>query len=304
MGQFDQTGRQMAKLDGAAFLSWALSCCDAPPALAFLAWDDTRRLVIPGEGDLVNDCVMQIRVEATPDVPAWLITEIEDEADRGIFSRVGRYELALLDEVAPRRSREVAILSLVLNLSGRQKEDAYEQAFGRYGMRIGPLIVDVAAQGAAATLERIERGELGLTVLPFCALMTGGDAPDFIRRWMLAVMRESDEGRRLLYRDWALVMAELTRWQPNWQRALEGWMERKSVTIEGWKREGRDEGRLIEKRADILRVAQARLNQPVPDSIRDAVEGSNDLGVLDEWLTAAALSDTVAELRRRMQFKD
>ena len=44
-----------------------------------------------------------------------------------------------------------------------------------------------AAQDALATLEGIERGERGLTVLPFLALMKGSGKPAFIKRWKRAV---------------------------------------------------------------------------------------------------------------------
>jgi hypothetical protein len=47
-GQFDQTARPLAKMDG-AFFGWALSFCQPRPRLTFLGWDDTRRLVCPGE---------------------------------------------------------------------------------------------------------------------------------------------------------------------------------------------------------------------------------------------------------------
>ena len=44
MGQFDQTARPLAKMDGGAFFGWSFSCCEPPPRLTYLGWDDTRRL--------------------------------------------------------------------------------------------------------------------------------------------------------------------------------------------------------------------------------------------------------------------
>jgi hypothetical protein len=255
-----------------------------------------------GETDLVNDMVAKIRDAARPRLPCWLITEVEDEPEPGIFVRMGKYEMALLDEVNPKKGADaVGILSLVVNLTGRQREAAHEQRRGRYGTRIAPLVVDVSRQDASATLERIERGELGLTILPFCALMKGGGSPAFIKRWKSVVEKEKDEARRLLYRDWVLVMAELTKRQVNWQKALEGWMERKSMIIDGWIGEGVDKGRLQEKRAAVLRVMGRRLRQDVPEPIRLAVEGTNDLATLDKWLDAAADADNLADLRRGMK---
>ncbi|MBY0229038.1 MAG: hypothetical protein K2W96_07155 [Gemmataceae bacterium] len=95
MGQFDQTARQAAKLDPAAFHGWALSRCVPSPGLAFVRWDDTRRLVAPGEPDRENDLVSEVRDEARPKRPAWLITEIEDAPEPGICWRTGIYEALL-----------------------------------------------------------------------------------------------------------------------------------------------------------------------------------------------------------------
>ncbi|MBY0227918.1 MAG: hypothetical protein K2W96_01425 [Gemmataceae bacterium] len=299
MGQFDQTGRQMAKLDGAQFLAWALSCCEAPPALSYFEWEDTRRLVVPGEPDLVNDAVMKVEAGAHDGLDCWLITEIEDEAEQGIFIRVGKYEMALLAEVSANLSVPVGVLSLVVNLTGRQEEPELASPFGGWGTRIKPLVVDVAEQDAVKTLERIERGELGLTVLPFCALMRGAGEPAFIERWKLAVMQEPDEVRRRLYRDWAMVMVELTRWQIHWQQATEGWMERKSMLIEGWLGEGREQGAVVKARSFLLK-ALGRLQNPVPAPLRDAVEGSNDVGKLEQWFDAALAATDLADFRSRM----
>ncbi|MBY0228661.1 MAG: hypothetical protein K2W96_05210 [Gemmataceae bacterium] len=300
MGQFDQTGRQMAKLEGKEFPPWALSCCDDPPSLSFLRWDDTRRLADAGEPDRVNDVVAEVGDGSRPALPCWLVVEIEDEAEDRTFLRTGQYELALIRELAPTKPRSVGVLSLILNLSGRQGKAEYQQSFGGYGMRLGPLVVDVSAQDASATLARIEKSELGLTVLPFCALMGGAGDPAFIEGWKSAVMRERDEGRRLQYRDWALVMTELTGWQPGWKKATEGWMERESVMIEGWKSEGREEGELLTMRRALCDALQTRLRVAVPEALRHAIEGSNDLKKLHEWFLAALVASDLADFRTRM----
>ncbi|WP_309643202.1 hypothetical protein, partial [Phenylobacterium sp.] len=81
-----------------------------------------------------------------------------------------------------------------------------------FGTGVRPLVVDAAAQDALKTLKRIERDDLGLTIMPFCALMRGAGTLAFIRRWMRAVEREPDESRRLNYRDWSLILADLAGW--------------------------------------------------------------------------------------------
>ncbi len=119
MGQFDQTARPLAKLNGAAFFAWAFSCCAPVPRLTFRHWDDARRLVCPGEPDRTNDLVALFHDENNPRRPAWLVAEIEAEPEAGIFYRMGQYEFLLGKEVNPTCDPDgPAVGSLVLNLSG------------------------------------------------------------------------------------------------------------------------------------------------------------------------------------------
>jgi hypothetical protein len=302
MGQFDQTARPLAKKDGASFFGWALSCVKPTPRWTFGSWDDTRRLVCPGEPDRTNDLVALLRDEDRPSRPLWLITEIEDEPEPGIFYRTAQYEVLLGKEVNPTCSPDgPAVVSLVLNLSGVQRPARLDWTWGEFGTRLAPLIVNVAEEDAGATLERIERGELGLTVLPFLALMIGGGTPEFIERWKTAVEREPEPSGRIAIRDSALILSELTPRQVNWLRGTEGWMARESTLIKGWLNEGREDGKLIKARADLLKTIQLRLQDPVPEPIRLAIEGTNDLATLDLWFETALTTRSLAKLRRVMK---
>src|SRR5690242_5762855 len=109
-------------MGGSAFFAWALSCCEPPPRLTFLKWDDTRRLVVPGEPDRTNDLVALFRDEGRPGRPTWLVSEIEEEPERAVLYRTGRYEILLGQEVNPACDPDgPAVGSLVLNLTGTQK---------------------------------------------------------------------------------------------------------------------------------------------------------------------------------------
>lgn len=302
VGQFDQTARPLCKLDGGSFVAWALACCAPRPPLTFDGWDDTRRLVRPGEPDRTNDLVALVRDEARPGGQAWLIAEIEEEAEPGVFYRMGDYELRLGREVNPTCDPDgPAVASLVVNLTGAQPAARLEWAWGGHGTRIAPFVVDVAAQDAVATLERIERGEVGLTVLPFLALMKGGGTPEFVGRWKRAVEAEPDEGRRLMYRDAALTFVDLKPWSVNWLRGTEGWMERTSKYIESWERRGEERAEVRLRRAFLLEVIGTKVQGPVPETIRLAVEGTNDPAILASWVTSALAANTLVEIRRAMK---
>jgi hypothetical protein len=77
-------------------------------------------------------------------------------------------------------------------------------------------------------------------------------------------------------------------------------MERKSKIIEGWKKEGAEEGALKTKREDLLRFISARWKEPTPEVLRRAIDGTTDITVLDQWIDAAATARTLAALRREM----
>ncbi len=303
MGQFDQTARPLAKMDGSAFFAWAFGCCDPPPRLTFVAWDDTRRLVSPGEPDRTNDLVALLRDEDHPTRQTWFVVEIQDEPERGIVYRSGQYELLLAKEVNPACHPDgPAVGSLVLNLTGTQNPARLEWAWGPFGTRLAPFIVDVASQDAGVTLTRIENGEVGLTILPFLALMQDGGTRDFIERWKLVVECEAFESRRVELKEAAIVFAELTRYQADWIRATEGWMARESTYIKGWERVGEERGELRTMRANLLKVVQ-HLENPVPESIRLAIEGTNDMATLERWFDAAIQVETIADLRQRMNLE-
>src|ERR1700722_12873768 len=113
--------------------------------------------------------------------------------------------------------------------------------------------------------------------------MAGGGQPAVIEEWKRLVLMEPSQDKRAMYRWLALVFAELTREQVNWQQALEGWEMLESKVIGGWKREGKLEGIVEKARAVLLDVVRVQLQDPVPETIRLAVEGTNSPEILDRW---------------------
>jgi hypothetical protein len=99
-----------------------------------------------------------------------------------------------------------------------------------------------------------------------------------------------------------MTFAELTRELVNWQ-VLEGWHVLESQFVNSWRREGEIRGVLLTSRANLLKVVRLRLKDPVPESIRLAVEGTNDPEVLDRWLEAALTATSLAKFRAAMRKK-
>jgi hypothetical protein len=75
---------------------------------------------------------------------------------------------------------------------------------------------------------------------------------------------------------------------------------KESQVIKGWMDEGKVIGLVEARRADLLEVIRVQLQDPVPESVRVAVEGTNDPGTLERWFKAALTANTLAEFRAAM----
>jgi hypothetical protein len=307
MGQFDQTARSVAKMNGAAFFGWTLGRYGSPAPLVFERWDDTRRLVCPGEPDRTNDLVALLHVPDHPERQVWMVVEVEVEPERGIFYRLGQYEFLLGKEVAPLADpdSEPQVGSVLLNLTGRQKPECLQWDLPGlpFGSRVAPVLMDLAWEDASATLAAIEANLLAPPVLPWLALMRGGGDPGLIGNWKRLVEKEVDPADWAFYRDAALVFAELTKEQVNWLRGLEDWKMRESQYIKKFEQRGKEEGVLVRAREDLLDVIGGKFKVPVPEPMRLAIEGTTDPDVLKRWLLAAVEANSLGELRSAMKFE-
>jgi hypothetical protein len=86
----------------------------------------------------------------------------------------------------------------------------------------------------------------------------------------------------------------------NGQQGLEGQEMLESQVINGWMERGRIQGMVNAGRANLLKVLRAYLPEPVPESVRLAIEGTNDPDTLDRWLDAALEVQNWAEFRAAM----
>ena len=68
-------------------------------------------------------------------------------------------------------------------------------------------------------------------------------------------------------------------------------------------REGAEIAELRTKREDLLKAVRLRLANPVPETIRLAVEGTNDLSRLELCYDTALTAKTVSELRKEMKLE-
>ena len=305
MGMFDQNGRQASKLDGTGFWEWVIRSFTEQMPAVFDHWDDTRRTSWPGGPDRTDDVVAVLRRTDQANGRIVMIVELETEPERFIFQRLGIYELMLSMEAAANAAagEEPAVGSVLIHLTGQRRETRLQllPSCTTKGTTVEPIIVDLCKEDAALTLADIDAGTTALCILPWIPLMKGGGNPALIAEWKRVTMKEPSAERRSMYRDLALVFAELIKEQVNWLQGLEGWEMKVSQTILGWKREGKHEGVIEARRADLLETVRVRLQDPVPEPIRLAIEGTNDPDTLTRWFRAALTVQTLDELRKGMR---
>jgi hypothetical protein len=68
-----------------------------------------------------------------------------------------------------------------------------------------------------------------------------------------------------------------------------------SVSIKRWEKVGEDRATLQTRREVLLEAVTLRLEDPVPEPIRLAIEGTNDLATLLRWHRAALTVGTIAD---------
>jgi hypothetical protein len=297
MATFDETARQACKVDGPSLTSWLERFAEEPMAADFVSWDDTRRTSWPGGPERTDDvvCVLRRRADGRP---AHLVVEVVTEPRADDRARLGVYELLLAIEVRAVLEEGPPVYGAILHLTGASRGGplVLTRSPSSPGVLVKPTEVWLAELSAEDTLALIEAGELPLCVLPWVVLMRGGGQPQATERWKHLAGREPDLERRAAYRYFALVFAELIPELVNWQRALEGWEVRESQYTKSFEARGE----VKRARADVLRVLQSRLGTPAPEPVRLAVEGTNDLGVLDRWFDAALVAASWEDFQAAM----
>jgi hypothetical protein len=286
MATFDEVGRQACKVEGPGFVPWVGRFAAESMAADFGTWDDTRRTSWPGGPERTDDvvCVLRRRADGTP---AHLIVGVATEPRADDLARLGVYELLLAIEVRAVREDGPPVYGAIIHLTGTSKDGPLllTKSASHPGVLVKPIEIWLADQSATETLDLIESGELASCVLPWVVLMRGGE-PANIDRWKRLVEREAAAEKRVLYRSFALTFAELIPELVTWQRHLEGWEVRESQYLKSFEDKGRHEGEVKRSRADLLTGLGLKLGGTVPEPIRLAIEGTNDLDTLDRWFRA------------------
>jgi hypothetical protein len=163
---------------------------------------------------------------------------------------------------------------------------------GGFGTRHAPLIWNVGADDAPATLEAVAGGE-PWGMLFWVPLMNAGQDGAVIARWKEVVAQVTPDRRmRGNLAGIALVFAELAGRRMEWGRGLEGFEMTESQVVNEWISRGKAEGKLEERRENLLRLLSKRFPGAASEAVIRLVNEQESLELLSHWFDAAVEAET------------
>jgi hypothetical protein len=212
---YDQSARYAVRLNGVDFLKFI---CRSNAALSFERWFDTRNAAFAESKQRVADLIGSFRDDSHGGIPWCWIFEFKSQIDSLAFEQIQGY---LTENIYlrpdPERGSRFEFGLLIVNLTGEQDQIASRPFLDSPFHSVSrPWPINLASFDAQELFDRIDRGELGFTVLPFAVLMKRGDEAETITRWLSYVVREPNPRRRADYYAIALQFAQLTRRRDLW----------------------------------------------------------------------------------------
>jgi hypothetical protein len=291
MNDYDKAGRYLVKREPTGFLRWLF----ANPRVDFRAWIDARRVALPKQSDLTNDLVA---VVGDGDTVEAVCLELEAEARADALTRLLGYLIRLWSEPGGRDSVAVSCVSgVIVDLTGRspaKKLELRSEIVSGCKLELTLLRRHLTDEDAAATVASVAAGQTSPWVLGWLPLMRGGCESAIIAQWVEAAERhlaaERDRGDLGML---TLVLADLARCRPAWDRGLRRWNMktvpfldeiRAEVREEGreeGRAEGREQGRAEGMRATLLRQGRAKFGKPPAKKQQKALEAMANLTRLE-----------------------
>lgn len=316
MNPFDQAARYAAKqLDAEGFLRWLLP--EIFTAWRWHGWLDTQSIAFPGEPERRSDTVAVFERQAADAPPSALVVEFQSRPLGPILERLAEYALRVRREKSqqtePRVSYSVA--AVVVNLTGPAQADEWTMSppdFADLGLHFRVGVRTLREEDGLQLLTDIERGRVTRGMLPWVALMHGGDDPAVVEYWKRLASAEVDPHKRGDYGGLARVFAELCGRGEVWTRGLEGWNVEVSQVVLEWQAQalargltqGRTEGRAEERaemlallRENLVELMRTRFQAELPTEFLTAVQNQTDPALLLQWFHRAPAAASLEDLR-------
>ncbi len=135
-------------------------------------------------------------------------------------------------------------------------------------------------ESAAEVLGGIEAGRWSRCLLPWVALMSGGDDPALVDRWKRLAEAEPDSRRHADYGGLAQVFADRVGRKVLWHEKLKGWNMTESSVVNAWIAEGEARG----SRAFLVRIGAKKFGHGPTDEQRTALDAISDLALLTQLI--------------------
>ena len=242
VNRFDQASRYAAKRDAVGFLSWLLR--ESAEELRFRAWLDTRTLPFPGETDRTCDTVAWLG-DADSAIEWAVPIEFCLQSIADLFGRLLIYLGQLWLEKRPTDAggERFCVAAVTVNLTGRGRTSK-DMLLRRTGARTLLQVVEcnMCDESAASVLDGIAAGSVSRCLLPWIALMQGGEEVVTIERWKELALGEPDSRLRADYGGLALVFAEAAGRRVQWKEALKEWNMIESQQVLEWMQMGEARG--------------------------------------------------------------
>ena len=157
---------------------------------------------------------------------------------------------------------------------------------------------NLAEEDAAATLAAIAAGQLRPCVLPWIALMHGGDEVGIMAQWRALAVREPDRRRRGDYGGLALVFAEAAGRLEVWKEALKEWNVIESQQVLEWMAQGEAKGIARGEANAVVRLLAKRFPPGASMDTTATILATTDLERLHHWFDLACAADSLDAFRQ------
>jgi hypothetical protein len=303
----DDIANYALKLQPSQMLRWLVPRLDAD--YAFARWRDTRLRTAPRQRRRLCDTAAELTSRSGTQPPLVIIFEAQARPGHRLVARLLEYlRRGLVEFRAGPYDRDLITVAIqVIYLRGKRRSLRVRMLVpgSGEGLRWNVRVHCLERRSASKTLERIERQELGLSVLAWVPLMHGGDDPALVTRWLTLVGTEPDQDLRREYAAIALVWAEWLGRDTIWRDALEGldvWRSKLMAEFGRQQRaEGVTEGRVEVQRANLRRLLLRWAPAGLPADLDALIEKTTDLGQLGAWFEVALQVQSLDEFRQRLQ---
>jgi hypothetical protein len=302
MPLLDNTANNALKFRPAETLHWLVPKLD--PDYAFTRWAETRLRAPPRKHGRLCDTAAELASPSGTQPPLMLVLEVQARTGPRVEGRMLEYLGRALQEfrAGPHNRDQVPVALQLSYLRGKRRNLRLRLVVPGTGQGLWWKVRVHCLEGKSAhkTLERIERDELGKTILAWITAMRGGDDPALVPRWLAQINLEPDVQLRREIAATALIWAEWLGRDTIWRNALEELDVWQSKLLNERMERARAEARAELERAHLRSVLRRRAPGGMPADLDELIDQTTDAQQLGAWFEIALDVQSLEEFRQRL----